>query len=740
MSARGQSFALPASDDESSSSDSDIDGDGSGAGRQRRHQAEIALPAGSSSLNITQVQEALHTLQLQCELDQRLLQEQAREMACNRLGSDRRPVVAAQITVSTTSQAQAATQPSYTISAASSASAGAGTRTIPPNDNAPYGPYARRFAVLVFPFLKADDFTRSFSEITHDGSARYLSDEHREHGITADIYYHFPTSCHEGLRSGHRAIMSHILDAMSGARSQAVNAVKDARNAIFDTLPPDVRALISQKNWDDPRLSGFLRGNAVNADDYSRPFALLLYSPTHQGDIRGLYQAPWLFKLAAVLLWGASANDVDRSSAPPSNCNGVKWKVTDITPGFIAFCCILACFLLGPNKSFGQIGSTTKTDYKAAHAFYRDNLGKNLQTNKKWALKVIKVWKEQVLRPIGGGPLPSASRSRGVHAEAADADAVLMQQMEEDISSEDELDALGLQPTSKDHPLPTASTPGVTMAAVPREVPPTANRPNNSMFNANSHVLASIAAEESDLADLQVALARPPSPILVADASGNPVHILPKATSAPADSPESEGPVAKRVTRSRGAGARESTKSGNKPSKKKNLFLHAIVCFGDASRLPSSAAMLFGPIATLALLLSLICMTMQPPPLPLSLSRIFACRHAPRKQPLAHYLPVPHFPQPVVLVVVLCFAYGRPLHILELDVGTGIIKLTAGGVLAAYAIPPQMFWTLRVSVHPLDWVDLATDMPLTTPSDHPFGLVLGADIIYGLDLRAQTRA
>ena len=105
-------------------------------------------------------------------------------------------------------------------------------------------------------------------------------------------------------------------------------------------------------------------------------------------------------------------------------------------------------------------------------------------------------------------------------------------------------------------------------------------------------------------------------------------------------------------------------------------------------------------------------------------------------------------------------AHGRPLRVLELGAGTGLVGLAAGVTLATHCTRADIVLTdfhaavlanlrnnaaancpdsadiVRMSVHPLDWAELAAapaDALLPVPFDQPFDVVLGADIIYELE-------
>ncbi|EKM49023.1 uncharacterized protein PHACADRAFT_265902 [Phanerochaete carnosa HHB-10118-sp] len=104
-------------------------------------------------------------------------------------------------------------------------------------------------------------------------------------------------------------------------------------------------------------------------------------------------------------------------------------------------------------------------------------------------------------------------------------------------------------------------------------------------------------------------------------------------------------------------------------------------------------------------------------------------------------------------------ASGRSLRVLELGAGTGLVGLTVGKMLQAQGVSAEIVCTdfhpavlsnlrnnvtsnfvegdsaVSMSVHALDWSTFAaaSPPPLLAPFDHPFDVVLGADIVYELE-------
>ncbi|THH17256.1 hypothetical protein EUX98_g9163 [Antrodiella citrinella] len=230
---------------------------------------------------------------------------------------------------------------------------------------------ARRNAVLVCPFARPQTFMMfdNFTVlVSPDDPARFASASMQQACLIAEILDATPSHMRSFL--SHEEYWKISAGACNNVRANTLKNVKGNLKLIFPELIQHLyqnsdgtlgRMLTPAERLHNNTLLHLLgyhseREKPEEKYDQAPP---LLYKDGIVSNERFLI-VPALPKIILVILYGAS---ILESYKPAGNSFGVKFKITELTPGLIAFSCIFARFIISGDVSLTETGAVTNMQY-----------------------------------------------------------------------------------------------------------------------------------------------------------------------------------------------------------------------------------------------------------------------------------------------------------------------------------------------------------------------------------------
>ncbi|KAG1844284.1 hypothetical protein C8R48DRAFT_678487 [Suillus tomentosus] len=182
-------------------------------------------------------------------------------------------------------------------------------------------------------------------------AARYATTGSQEITTLAELYDTFPQHLHHLAPMNH---FSHVFSkALCAGHASKLNKLRSAAGQIFD-LPQHYFAISHTHNM-EPKIRQLL-GITGKAGELYPLLPPMLFPGNIINHSRKTLFGNW--------------QPIAKGGAPP---NAVKWGVTAVTPGAVAWAIVTNIFLLSPDQEFPQEGKgkTSRINYGTVFAFFK---------------------------------------------------------------------------------------------------------------------------------------------------------------------------------------------------------------------------------------------------------------------------------------------------------------------------------------------------------------------------------
>ncbi|KAH6871583.1 hypothetical protein BKA70DRAFT_1451038 [Coprinopsis sp. MPI-PUGE-AT-0042] len=226
-----------------------------------------------------------------------------------------------------------------------------------------------------------------------NATVRFASPENELAALTAKLYVAVPSVLHDYVRYQNEAFVKLFHSSCNNLRSSTVNRLQQNGSVIFASIAPlfekEQSKLKEAGKW--PKSTA--KREPLTAKDKPKKgkegkqykcWAPILYLDPESPLTEELFRNPALIIIALIMLCGPSAAMGDPSACKFDRRNPLqRGKDRATTPGLIAFCAILARFLLSPDSNFPNFttGATSKIDYLGDFNAYKKFLIKHWDTS-----------------------------------------------------------------------------------------------------------------------------------------------------------------------------------------------------------------------------------------------------------------------------------------------------------------------------------------------------------------------
>ncbi|KIP01976.1 hypothetical protein PHLGIDRAFT_16854, partial [Phlebiopsis gigantea 11061_1 CR5-6] len=291
---------------------------------------------------------------------------------------------------------------------------------VPAHDMELLNTLARRASAFVSPWIEDNDFGRVASADALDSPGRFVhNSQESKQALTAQLVLAFMNTdvigedaavFNERLQT---TLLSHSQTrAFCGQKARAqrhnfVRAAKDHVHSIYDQFPASTQQAIAKGDESDYKLADIvylaqgttgieLSAGTEASKRYPR-LSPIMYEQGRYRDARYLMKARHAFRLGRLMICGASALRSETQEVPSSSSLVRMWKVTEITPEFIATVFEILRYQVLPDKSFKSKGDS-------GYDYQQSWLKTVEQLYKPHAKSILDAWNQELLGWQGDTP------------------------------------------------------------------------------------------------------------------------------------------------------------------------------------------------------------------------------------------------------------------------------------------------------------------------------------------------
>ncbi|KAG2108864.1 hypothetical protein DEU56DRAFT_711579, partial [Suillus clintonianus] len=235
---------------------------------------------------------------------------------------------------------------------------------------------AKRYGLMVnmFPPLAALlKMTLPDPALSFNTAARYATTGSQEIAVLAELYDTLPQHLHYLVPMNRFSNM--FSKAVCAGRASELNKLRSVAGQIFE-LPQRYFAISFARDT-EPEIRRLL-GTTGNPGELYPTLPPMLFPGNTVDPSRKTLFGNWqlIAKTLSCCLKGRTSlsNEGRRQGGAPPNA--VKWGVTAVTPGAVAWAIVANIFLLSPDQEFPQEGKgkTSRINYGALFAFFKELL------------------------------------------------------------------------------------------------------------------------------------------------------------------------------------------------------------------------------------------------------------------------------------------------------------------------------------------------------------------------------
>ncbi|KAK0457559.1 uncharacterized protein EV420DRAFT_1689055 [Desarmillaria tabescens] len=212
-------------------------------------------------------------------------------------------------------------------------------------------------------------------------AARYASAESEQDALYAEIYSALKENFHFCFAKNYGPAKKLFLKSASDGRSTFLNRVKnDAFHTIFGALVPSA----SNTDFDpltDPHCLDLLGYRPSNKTYSSLP--PILWEDGVKGDPRSIFRSTTLMKILFVIFYGGASlkQKSTKKAVKSKQTNAFLWKLTETSPGTMAYAATVARFVLSGDECFDKRGGRSGINYASDYYQYKRTIIEAISTS-----------------------------------------------------------------------------------------------------------------------------------------------------------------------------------------------------------------------------------------------------------------------------------------------------------------------------------------------------------------------
>ncbi|KAJ3498435.1 hypothetical protein NLJ89_g10219 [Agrocybe chaxingu] len=268
---------------------------------------------------------------------------------------------------------------------------------------------AYTFSFLFTPFIEKADFPSSPHDrpsFAHDHPSRY--DEHvsDEAGLAAELFFWYPRELWNQLCGGD--LFGSLLHKDAGSfRSTMVLHLHTVCTQLFDGLVEPSYFTTKKEDADtdadattptDTTCPPVRQLLALDEDEARQRYPPILFKNANAEAPEGLFMNDVLILIARIVIYGPKGAFNCTASIQSNSAFAMKGKSFQPTPGMIAWCAIMARFLLSGDAEFTSlgVGSTSSFNYLEDFVDYKHMTITGSVNRKPWHRALFNTWMTRV--------------------------------------------------------------------------------------------------------------------------------------------------------------------------------------------------------------------------------------------------------------------------------------------------------------------------------------------------------